>query len=230
MTADAGEERGKIVIAGTGRAGTTLLVQVLTELGLDTGYDAAAAIDARVNAGLERSVVGADAPWIVKSPQLSSTLGEILDAGAARVDHVIIPIRDLDVATASRVRNTRYGSDLHTWGGLLGTNRATHQRDALNAMLAELMFTIARHDLDHTLLLFPRFTTDWEYTHRRLAFLAPEIPPARWREVLERLVRPALIHEAPLSPRERRLTFFGTVYNRGIARPVRGVRKLVGRR
>ena len=28
----------KLVITGTGRAGTTFLVQLLTELGLDTGY------------------------------------------------------------------------------------------------------------------------------------------------------------------------------------------------
>lgn len=230
MTTDARVDRGKIVIAGTGRAGTTLLVQVLTELGLDTGYDGSAAVDPSVNAGLERSLVGPDAPWIVKSPQLSSTLGAVLDAGEARVEHVIIPIRDLEVAAASRVRNTKYGSDLHTWGGLLGTNRATHQRDALNAMLADLLFTIARHDLDHTLLLFPRFTSDWEYTHRQLSFLAPEVPAERWRTALARCVDPGLIHEQPLSRRERGLTVLGTVYNRGIARPVRGVRKLVGRR
>ncbi len=28
----------KVIITGTGRAGTTFLVQLLTELGLDTGY------------------------------------------------------------------------------------------------------------------------------------------------------------------------------------------------
>jgi hypothetical protein len=229
MTRDA-NDRGKIVIAGTGRAGTTLLVQVLTDLGLDTGYDTSAPVDSRVNAGLERSLTGADAPWIVKSPQLSRTLGATLDAGEARVEHVIIPIRDLDIAAASRVRNTKYGRDLHTWGGLLGTNRATRQRDALNEMLADLMFTIARHELPHTLLLFPRFTSDWEYTHRQLSFLSPETPAARWREALERFVEPDLIHEQPLSPGERRLTVLGTAYNRGIARPVRGVRKLIGRR
>ena len=32
------DRRGRILISGTGRAGTTFLVQLLTELGLDTGY------------------------------------------------------------------------------------------------------------------------------------------------------------------------------------------------
>lgn len=218
---------GKIVIAGTGRAGTTLLVQVLTDLGLDTGFAPDAPIDPRVHAGLERAVDDPDAPWIVKSPQVSRRLGDILDRGAARVDHVIIPIRALDVAAASRVRNTRYGADLHTWGGLLGTNRATRQREALAVMLFELMETVARHELAHTFLLFPRFTADWEYTFRQLAFLAPELPASRWREALAARVDPALINEQPLSASERRLTVAGTFYNRAIARPVRGVRRLV---
>ncbi len=221
--------RGKIVIAGTGRAGTTLLVQVLTDLGLDTGFDRSAPIDQKVHAGLERSPIGPSAPWIVKSPQLSRTLGQLLDDGVVRVDHVIIPIRDLDVAAASRVRNTNYGSDLHTWGGLLGTNRATRQQDALALMLADLLFAIVRHDIDHTLLLFPRFTADFAYTYEKLSFLAPEIPQDQWHEALAARVNPTLIHERPLSRSEQQLTVIGTAYNRGIARPIRGLRKLTRR-
>lgn len=227
MTVDS--EPGKIVIAGTGRAGTTLLVQVLSDLGLDTGFDPSAPIDPRVSAGLERSLVGPDVPRIVKSPHLSRTLGALLDDGAVRVDHVIIPIRALDVAAASRIRNTKYGSDLHTWGGLLGTNRATRQPDALALMLADLLFTIARYDLDHTLLLFPRFATDSTYLHEKLSFLAPEITADRWQAALSDRANPGLIHERPLSAGERHLTLMGTVYNRGLARPMRGVRRLLGR-
>jgi hypothetical protein len=218
---------GKVVIAGTGRAGTTLLVQVLTDLGLDTGFAPDAPIDPRVHAGLERAAEGSDSPRIVKSPDLSRRLGGLLDEHRVRVDHVIVPIRDLDVAAASRVRNTRYGADLHTWGGLLGTNRATHQRDALAVMFAELFHTIARYELPHTLLLFPRFTTDWEYTHRQLGFLAPDHPATAWRDALAARVDPALVHEEPLTAKERALTVAGTVYNRGILRPARGVKRFL---
>ena len=121
----------KIVITGTGRAGTTLLVQVLTDLGLDTGFAADARIDEHASAGLETGIEAPDAPRIVKNPNLSRRLGELLDAGKVEIEHVIIPIRDLDIAAASRVRNTGYGSDLHTLGGLFGTTRATQQREAL---------------------------------------------------------------------------------------------------
>ncbi len=219
----------KIVITGTGRAGTTLLVQVLTDLGLDTGFAPDAPIDTHAGAGLETGIEAPDAPRIVKNPNLSRRLGELLDAGKVEIEHVIVPIRDLDVAAASRVRNTAYGSDLHTMGGLFGTARATRQREALALIFYDLMYTIARFDLPHTLLLFPRFAQDWEYTYEKLSFLAPEVPPARWQEVLERRASPGLIHEEPLSSAERAKTYAGTFYNRGIARPLRGVRRMLNR-
>ena len=216
----------KVIIAGTGRAGTTLLVQILTDLGLDTGFDPDAPIDPRAAAGLELPAAGANSPRIVKSPHLSRWLAGLLDAGRVDVEHVVIPIRDLDVAAASRVRMARYGADLHTWGGLFGTTRATRQREALAVIEYELLYTIARHDLDHTLLEFPRFAQDWRYTHAKLSFLDPSIPEACWQRVVEARVRPAMIHQTPLSRRERWLTVAGTTYNRAIARPVRGLRAL----
>lgn len=218
----------KIVITGTGRAGTTLLVQVLTDLGLDTGFAPDAPIDAGVNAGLETGIEAPDAPRVVKNPNLSRRLGELLDAGTVAIEHVIIPVRDLDVAAASRVRNTAYGSDLHTFGGLFGTARATQQREALALVFYELLYTVARYDLPFTMLLFPRFAEDWQYLYDKLGFLTPELPASRWQEALARRARPALIHEEPLTPAERAKTQAGTLYHRAIVRPLHGVRRLIG--
>jgi hypothetical protein len=218
----------KVVITGTGRAGTTLLVQVLTDLGLDTGFSPDHAVDERVNAGLEFRIESPNAPRIVKDPNLSRRLGGLLDRGEVEIEHVIIPVRDLDVAVASRVRNTNYGSNLHTFGGLFGTARATKQREALALLFYELLYTVARHDLAHTFLLFPRFTEDWEYTYEHLGFLDPSIPPQRWKEALASRVDPGKIHEEPLSTAEQRKTTAGTFYNRAIARPARAIRRTLG--
>jgi hypothetical protein len=212
----------KVIIAGTGRAGTTLLVQILTDLGLDTGFAPDAPIDDRAAAGLELPATGRNSPRIVKSPHFSRWLAGLLDDGRVDVEHVVIPIRDLDIAAASRVRMARYGADLHTWGGLFGTARATRQREALAVIEYDLMFTIARHDVPHTLLEFPRFASDWRYTYDKLGFLDPTVPADRWRDAVAARVRPELIHETPLSRRERWLTVAGTTYNRALARPVRG--------
>ena len=218
----------KVVITGTGRAGTTLLVQILTDLGLDTGFAPDHRVDDRIHAGLEFKIESPNAPRIVKDPNLSRRLGGLLDAGTVEVEHVIVPIRDLEIAAASRIRNTKYGSNLHTFGGLFGTARATRQREALALIFYELFWTITRHELAHTLLEFPRFADDWEYTHRQLSFLDPSIPPERWKEAIARRADRSLIHEEPLTNEERAKTMIGTAYNRGIARPIRGARKLLG--
>lgn len=229
VTAEGPTLSPKVLITGTGRAGTTLLVQVLTDLGLDTGFGPDSVIDERAQAGLELPAGDPASPRIVKSPNLTRRMGELISEGRLNVEHVIIPIRDLDVATASRVRLTRYGSDLHTWGGLIGTTRATKQRTALAERQYELMYTIAKYNLPHTLLLFPKFARDWQYTFDQLSFLDPEIPSESWRACLMNRVRPDLIHESPLSSKERLLTVGGTAYNRGVLRPLRALRNLTVR-
>lgn len=220
----------KVIITGTGRAGTTLLVQVLTDLGLDTGFTSDAEGDPRVHGGLERDITDPDAPRIIKSPYLSWQLGDIIDAGKVVVEHVIVPIRDLDVAAASRVRSTKYGTNLRTRGGLFGTATATKQRDVLARFEYELFFTIARLNLPHTLLYFPRLAQDWEYTYSKLSFLDPSIPADRWQESIERRYQPTWVHETPLSKSERALAVAGTIYQRGLTRPIRGVRRVLERK
>ncbi len=207
----------KVLITGTGRAGTTLLVQVLTDLGLDTGFPVDAPVDERVHAGLELPLDDPEGPRIVKSPTAIRRLDGLLESGRLRLEHVIIPMRDLDIAAASRVRNTKYGANLSSPGGLLGTRSATRQAEALALLQYELMYQLARHDIALTLLWFPRFTTDGEYLARKLGFLDPTIPARAWRDALVRRARPELIHQVPLDAGEHARTWAGTAYNRWIA-------------
>ncbi len=225
MTASGNSPEQKIVITGTGRSGTTLLVQILTDLGLDTGFASDFPIDETTHAGLETGLDSPNAPRIVKSPNLSRRLDAILAEGNVNLGHVIIPMRDLAVASASRVRATKYGSNLHAMGGLFGTTNAVKQEETLALLNYQLMFTLAKYDIAHTLLLFPRFATDWEYLYSHLSFLDPAIPPEKWKAAVEARVRPDLIHEAPLTRAERWATRVGSAYNRFVGHPIRGLRK-----
>lgn len=193
---------GKVLITGTGRAGTTLLVAILTDLELDTGYRPG--VQANMSSGgLEHNIERPGTPRIVKSPGLSTRLARLLDEGTVAVDHVIVPIRDLDVAAASRVRVAGYGRHLGVRGGFTGTRRASRQGDVLARMLYELVHTIAEYDLPHTLLAFPRFARDPEYTYRKLGFLAPHLGLDEWKAAIEGRARPEQINEAPLARSER---------------------------
>ena len=195
----------KIVITGTGRAGTTLLVSVLTRLGLETGEWAGSLsnVDARTHGGLEVLLDAPDAPRVVKDTTLPFRLAQLLEAGSVSVEHLIVPIRSLDMAAASRLRGSDYGRNIFARGGLWGTVNPVKQRDALAAMLYELVYTIAKFEIPHTLLEFPRFTADWEYTYRALSFLAPERSAADFRDALAAVVRTDLIHDEPLTTREQ---------------------------
>ena len=99
------EEKDRIYVTGTGRAGTTFLIQFLTELGLDTGFQNArrkqVAYSPEARAGMEWDIYDHDAPTIVKSPFLCDHVDDLLAAGF-KFRHVIVPIRDIASAAASR--------------------------------------------------------------------------------------------------------------------------------
>lgn len=217
----------KVVIAGAGRAGTSLLVQVLTDLGLDTGFDRSVPVAAQLATRTVRAE-SPTAPRIVAERDLARRLGTLLDVRSFDVEHVIVPIRKLDVAAASRLRATAYGARLRTADSPLRPSGATAQREALSLTLYELMFTIARFDLPHTFLVFPRFAQDWEYLSDRLGFLDPQISRSRWREALERHADPERFDEQPLSRRERVMTGAGAAADNAVVKPLRALRRAVG--
>ena len=196
---------GKIVITGTGRSGTTLLVQVLDDLGLDTGLSEGRLSEyvPSVRAGLESRVDDPDAPTVVKDMTLGFRLDELLREGTVEIRHVILPDRRLDVAAASRVRAAEYGRRPFGRGALTGTVRATEQLRVLAQIRSELIGTCERHSIPVTLLEFPRFATDAAYTWKALAPILEGVTLDDVQRALDRRVRPDMIHEAPLSRAER---------------------------
>ena len=96
---------GHIIISGTGRAGTTLLVQLFTHLGFDTGFgraDSLRCIDSLSHAGLEHSLRQKLLPHVIKSPWLVDELPDALAKGTLPISAAIVPIRQLSAAAESR--------------------------------------------------------------------------------------------------------------------------------
>tara|TARA_R110000824_G_scaffold89877_2_gene219963 strand:- start:15 stop:578 length:564 start_codon:yes stop_codon:yes gene_type:complete len=97
-----------VIICGTGRAGTSFLVRLLTRCGIDTGFTREDdGFSDRLRAGCELRATGWDSPaaWaklprVVKSPFLSVHLAAV----PVPIDCVLIPVRDLRDATDSRQR------------------------------------------------------------------------------------------------------------------------------
>jgi hypothetical protein len=191
----------KLVITGTGRAGTTFLVQLLTELGLDTWYVQGGRSDDyfdHCSAGLENEMRAEASPYVVKNPAFCQTLPALLSSGFFVIDHVLVPIRELDDAAQSRIRVG--GADGVVPGGLLGTSDPSAQKGVLAERFHRLMHTLAANEVPHTLLHFPRFALDADYAWRKLAFLAPAAGRQAFDETFHRVAHPELIHQFDDAP------------------------------
>jgi hypothetical protein len=206
--------RSHVIISGTGRAGTTFLVQLLTHLGLDTGFDSNTmevlprARGARMGpmdifpmarAGLEMNIHAAAAPYIVKTPFLCDSVEQAL-ASSIRIEHAIIPVRQFDAAAASRahVQEQTTGSADRTRkvpGGLWDADKASDQADVLRLKFARLIEVLTRHEIPITFLAYPRLVRDPDYLYAKLNFLLGNVAPATFRMAFDRVVRPEWVHQ-----------------------------------
>jgi hypothetical protein len=199
-----------LIIAGTGRAGTSFLVRYLTELGLDTTLarnGERAGWDAEANAGLENLLVwGEKLPYVVKSPRISEYIEQILKEDRFKIDAFIVPVRDLvEVATSRVVLEQRaihqhnpwmadqldrtwetYG---HTPGGLVYSLNPLDQARLLAVQFHQLVLKASEAGIPLVFPVFPRIATDWEYLHKSLR---PILPP----EITEDAARAAHVRVA----------------------------------
>lgn len=173
-----------LVIAGTGRAGTSFLVRYLTELGLDThlSRNASAFLDADANAGLEDLPISPSPealPYVIKSPWLYQMIDQVVAEGRLAFDAVLIPIRNLVEAASSRVivelrarhaaapfladQASTWSDWAHTAGGVTFPLNPIDQGRTIAVGFHRLVETLVKADVPIVFLDFPRIVTDADY-------------------------------------------------------------------
>lgn len=179
-----------LLIAGTGRAGTSFLVRYLTALGLDTtlsrGGDGAF-WDDRANAGLEDLLLPdpSQLPYVVKSPWTFAFIDEVIHCGKIHLDAAILPMRDMVEAAASRStvemqamhRSLPWMTQMensweefaHTPGGVVYSLNPLDQARILAVGFHKLLEQLVKADVPVVLLSFPRFVEDADYLFEKLA-------------------------------------------------------------
>jgi hypothetical protein len=184
------------LIAGTGRAGTTVLVQLLDACGLETRSDELV-YSPQARAGLETPLRGGNAPYVVKHPYLYDELTILIRNGfdPARIDGIIVPLRDLDDAAASRIEIFLETDEITVDGGLWRSLRPGAQKPALAVSVHELLFTASSNNIPLYFLVFPRFVSDAEYAWRCLAPVVPDTTQEDFVAKHRALMRPDLVHE-----------------------------------
>lgn len=194
-----------VIIGGTGRAGTTLLVQFFSALGLDTGFSAEEAlreVDPHSNAGLERWLSEERRPYIIKNPRLSDEIEGVLASGQIAVDAAIIPMRDLFSAAESRRSVHRGASErgfnpLRQPGALWKTEKPQQQESHLALQFYRFVYPLVAHGVPIYFLEFPRFANDADYLVGVLEPLlsAQGVDVESARSAFSRVVRPELISD-----------------------------------
>jgi len=181
-----------LMIAGTGRAGTTFLVRYLTELGLSTHLSAHpdAAADSYADAGFEEVPLASDLaslPYVIKSPSLYEYIDELLRT--VHLDAAIIPVRDLNRAASSRMvveRDAMHRAvpwladnsvawDTWSWsaGGAVFSLDPVDQARLLAVGFHQLVERLVRADVPMIFLSFPRVVLDADYLFRALGQVMP---------------------------------------------------------
>jgi hypothetical protein len=192
------------VITGPGRSGTTLLVRLLDRLGFDTG---AANLEffEHARAGLESDILHPDAPHVVKKPNLTWELGELLETGQLvpdQVEWLLVPLRDLDKVAASRIAITAEERRFDASGGLVGTRWPRRQREQLAELTYGLFQTAARFGLPLLVIEYPLFATDHSYAYRQLQPLLGTRTAAEFERAWQSVVDSSLIrNDKPEVPR-----------------------------
>lgn len=183
--------RRHLLIAGTGRAGTTLLVRILDACGMETelSRDPQAWWDDNARAGLESAPFATlDLPYLIKSPWSYQFLRQLLADRAIALDGLIIPIRPIAEAAASRVilelrhihdrfPETDGAGVWRSWGtvpgGMTYSLEPLDQARMLSHSLHLLIEAAVEFEVPIRFLSFPRFASDPAYLYDALGTFLP---------------------------------------------------------
>lgn len=178
----------KIIITGSGNCGTTFLIKLLCELGLDTGWTSEAVegiIEKRPQASFEwpvrgeRSLLNLPQPYIIKHPHLCFDLRSRIKLWDWNVEHVYVLLREWE-HVASHKHKQYFGREDQSWqyresflkeGVLTETEfKDYHEMKAASA-IGNLMIPLVEDNIPHTFIMFPRMITDPTYLFYRLSFV-----------------------------------------------------------
>jgi hypothetical protein len=201
---------GRIIITGTGRAGTTFLVQLFSFLGFDTGFcseTAMAAVDRISHAGLEHCLTAEPNPYVIKSPWFAEELLTALAEGRVAVRAAIVPVRDLVDAAESRRRVCREAAKegfdpLSHSGALWLTADPAAQEAKLAEAFHRAIYALVKYEIPIYFAEFPRLALDAGHLYRSLEPLLDEHGVTREEFVRAHraAARPEFIHMTERRP------------------------------
>uniref|UniRef100_A0A6C0ET43 Sulfotransferase domain-containing protein n=1 Tax=viral metagenome TaxID=1070528 RepID=A0A6C0ET43_9ZZZZ len=164
-----------IAISGTGRCGTTFLMIIFIFLKFNTGFTEDKFdlnISSNCNSGLENIDINTLTSnfHIVKHPQLIDTKDNIIKFISNNdLEHMIIPIRNLEDAARSREKlGGVNGGDGSIAGGLWKANNYREQLDFYHKVMAQYLETMVIYDIPTIFIDFKKMINNPRYLYFKL--------------------------------------------------------------
>ena len=157
-------KKGKILITGTGRCGTTFLMILFTLLGLGTGYDPEKyheAIFTNCNSGLEKNRITKN-QRVYKNPKFLHEIGT-LSMNLKIIGCVIIPMRNYEDAAKSRFK-----IGINEPGGLWEATNVEEQITFYNKIISDYILQMVRWSIPTIFLDFDKMINSPQYLYTQL--------------------------------------------------------------
>jgi polyhydroxyalkanoate synthesis regulator phasin len=201
----------RIGIAGPGRSGTTLLVQLFSEFGFRTSAENGAFYE-RAQAGFESRIDGTSEYEIDKDPWFFEYVNFIPIEALNQYELILIPIRNRQDVIVSRVSQERASRALehqssewtwNTWGDVPGGAVFGIDSDSVNRTLSaglwDLIEACERLALPYKFIHFPKFADDFDYFWSSLGVLIErKISKDEAKRIFEELVDSSKINSKSL--------------------------------
>ena len=187
----------------TGSSGTTYLMHLLTELGLDTGFPIGHPVNPQGD--FEWTIKGKhvykeNMPTIIKSPKLSDTLLDRAKRWDWDVERVYILMRNYeDIAKSwydvdrAKGRTTPKGKFPFITGDLTEEQHISLCHMKAAGRIGTLMLQLVTSKIPYTFLLFPRIVTDPDYLYTHCA-LFHDVKYQTFLEVFNRIADVKKVH------------------------------------
>ena len=177
----------RILIDGSGRAGTSFLVMLLTRLGVNTGFlpyeeDYRSGVRGGCEIGVTDLDMWNEVPKVVKSPMFIERNRADILGDKIKFKHVIIPVRDIEKAARSRIQ-TGIGT---------GTTSELEQTKIIAKALGVALEVCTLKEIPMTTMIFPRLVEDEDYCYQKLSEVF-KLNRKKFEKVFKELANPSQI-------------------------------------
>jgi hypothetical protein len=194
-----------VLIAGPGKSGGSLLMQMFTEMGMDTGYSKDyKQVKTNVGGHYEWKIRGKDMkrpfPYLLKEPQMCTDIDIRIDRLKLRVDHVYVLLRRPG-PVANALEFLRRGvpdAKKEQFETHVRTEAVDKIERGMNLRIQNLVHLLAEMDLPVTLVSYPKWAHDGAYGYKKFDFLVKkyDISQKTWNRTIAKCVDPKLVEKA----------------------------------